>query len=253
MKVTIGADPEIFAEDLQGNLRSVIGKIGGSKNNPQYIDDHGGFALQEDNVACEYNIPPAQTKEQFIEYIQWPQQVISKLLQTEQWSISTKASGMFDAKELQHPKAKEFGCDPDFNAWTLEQNPRPKAKSAKFRSCGGHIHLGLENKNNAEIIRIVRAMDKTLGTWSVIVDKDQDRRQLYGKAGAFRPQEWGLEYRTLSNFWIFSKDLISEVYDRVLLALQQPMIDGEEGLLIQQIINKGDHELARSYLQSNGL
>lgn len=253
MQVTLGADPEVFGETFEGKLKSLVGLIGGSKHNPHYIDDHGGFALQEDNVAAEYNIPPATTKEQFIEYILWPQQAIARLLETNNLKISTKASGIFDKTELRTPQAQEFGCDPDYNAWTLDVNPRPKAKNRHLRSCGGHIHIGMDHRDN--IIRVVRNMDKYLGVWSVIADQDDQRRQLYGKAGAFREQPHGVEYRTLSNFWIFSKELISEVYDRIQIAMNHPLIEekSEEGKLIQKIINTNDKLSAKSYLQAVGL
>ena len=91
--------------------------------------------------------------------------------------------------------------------------------------------------------------------YTVVWDTDDQRRQLYGKAGAFREQPHGVEYRTLSNFWIFSKDLISEVYDRIQAAINHPLIEtnSEEGKLIQQIINTNDKLSAKSYLQAAGL
>ncbi len=40
-------------------------------------------------------------------------------------------------------------------------------------------------------------------------DKDTERRGMYGKAGAFRPKPYGVEYRTLSNAWLSNDERIS--------------------------------------------
>ena len=41
------------------------------------------------------------------------------------------------------------------------------------------------------------------------------RRNLYGKAGAFRFKPYGCEMRCLSSFWIKDEKMISWVYDQV--------------------------------------
>ena len=255
MAVTLGSDPEFFIQDKQGKLKSIIGMLGGTKDNPAHLDDFGEFKMQEDNVAAEYNIPPAKTREQFIEHMLFPQKAIARIIGTDKYTISNLASASFPEEELRHPKAQEFGCDPDFSAWTYMENPKPECDDPTFRTAGGHIHLGLKKKTASEIIRVIRNMDKYLGVWSVITDNDNKRRQLYGKAGAFRPQKHGVEYRTLSNFWIFDKVLIGEVWDRSQEAVSKPLIEdeSEEALLIQHIINTGDRETAKSYLSKQGL
>jgi hypothetical protein len=43
---------------------------------------------------------------------------------------------------------------------------------------------------------------------------------LYGKAGACRYKTYGVEYRTLSNFWVLSTDLRREVWERTMAACQ---------------------------------
>lgn len=251
---TLGADPEFFIE-LNNKLYSIVGLLGGSKHKPKPLDKDGLFTCQEDNVAAEYNIPASKTKEEFIWNIQWPINEIANLLGTKNFTISTKASGVFDKKQLQTPESQEFGCDPDFDAWALAVNNKPYCANKNFRTCGGHIHFGLtqEEQTQENIIRIIRNMDETLGVWSVIVDQDTERRKLYGKAGAFRFQPHGGEYRVLSNFWIFHPELISEVWDRTQFAINKPEIDPQKGKEVQQIINTGNINAARLYLSTNGL
>jgi len=249
---TLGADPEFFIELPNGQMKAITGLIGGNKHNPLAIDDNGDFKIQEDNVAAEYNIPPSYSKEKFVQHILWPQQYIAQLLGTDKFTISKKASASFPQEELLDPRTQEFGCDPDFNAWTEQVNERPHCEDPSFRTCGGHVHIGLEDKTPDNIIRIIRNMDIYLGVWSVLVDQDDQRRKLYGKAGCFRPQPHGVEYRTLSNFWIFSEPLISEVWDRTQAACNDT-IGGYDDKLIQDIINNGKADAARKYLQVNGL
>lgn len=248
----LGADPEFFIENKEGKLKSIIGLLGGTKNKPRVIEK-GLYKVQEDNVAAEYNIPPCASKEDFIKHILTPQEKIQLILGIDKFNISKFASSSFTKDELTHPKAHEFGCDPDYNAWTLEINDRPYIDDPNFRTAGGHVHVELFDKSEDNIIRVVRAMDKHLGVWSVLTDTDDKRRQLYGKAGAFRPQPHGVEYRTLSNYWIFDKDLISEVWDRTALAIQHEMIlpDSGEAKMIQLIINSNDKALAKTFLKTN--
>lgn len=248
---SLGADPEFFIELPDGQMKAITGLIGGTKKNPLAIDDHGDFKIQEDNVAAEYNIPPSYTKEQFIQHILWPQKYIAQLLGTDKFTISKKASASFPQNELRDPRTQEFGCDPDFDIWALDVNQKPHCEDKTFRTCGGHIHIGLEDQSNENIIRVIRNMDHYLGVWSVLVDQDSKRRQLYGKAGCFRPQQHGVEYRTLSNFWIFSPETISEVWDRTQAACNDDNIE-HQSTLIQDIINNGNTDAARKYLRTHG-
>ena len=250
---TLGADPEFFIEK-EKELYSIEGLLGGTKQNPKYLDDLGVYKVQEDNVAAEYNIPPCQTKDDFIESILTPQRMIMKIIGTDKFNISLKASGNFPLKQLNTEQAQTFGCDPDYNAWTLTMNEAPRCNDASFRSCGGHIHFGYKTENPLEIADKIKAMDHFLGVWSVIADQDQKRKQLYGKAGAFRLQPHGGEYRTLSNFWIFSPALISEVWDRTQAALNLKETPSEEqGQIIQNLINTGNINGSRLYLKTHGL
>lgn len=254
-QVTLGADPELFIQTHDGRMKSIIGLLGGTKTNPMIIDDNGLFKVQEDNVAAEYNIPPSGTRESFIQNILWPQRAIAAILGTDKFQLCKLASASFPEDELHHEKAKEFGCDPDLNAWSLQYNPKPECNDKTFRTAGGHVHIGMDDRNPQEVIRIIRAMDKHLGVWSVLVDTDDQRRKLYGKAGAFRPQPHGCEYRSLSNFWIFDEALIGEVWDRTQAAVNHDMIetDSGEAAMLQHIINTGDKATARSYLKTHRL
>lgn len=252
--VTLGADPELFIQTTDGRMKSIIGLLGGTKSQPLAIGN-GLFQVQEDNVAAEFNIPASGTREEFIKNILWPQQEIAHILGTDKFQLSKLASASFPEDELMDPRAQEFGCDPDMDAWSLQVNKKPACEDKTFRTAGGHVHIGLEDKDPRNVVRIIRAMDKHLGVWSVLMDNDDQRRKLYGKAGAFRPQNHGCEYRTLSNFWIFDRELIGEVWDRTQAAVGHDMIETASGeaAMLQHIINTGDKRTARSYLKTHRL
>lgn len=121
---------------------------------------------------------------------------------------------------------KRLGCEPDFNAWTSKVNPTPKT-AKPIRTAGGHIHLGWQEKGQGvtdlhfgDCVRVVRQLDSTLYVMSHFWDNNQERRELYGKMGAFRPKEYGVEYRPLSNAWLTDPDIQGYVYDTAVSATE---------------------------------
>lgn len=208
-KFTIGADPEMFFRNNE-ELISVINKIGGSKQVP--MDIGNGCAIQEDNVAAEFCIPPASDVTSFKASIMFAMSDLQARAEKLGLTLAElTASGEFSKEQLKSRKAREFGCDPDYNAWTLDVNPRPRANNPFLRSAGGHVHIGTDK----DAIEVVRCADLMLGVPSVLLDPDTERRKLYGKAGCFRQKPYGVEYRTLSNFWIWKEKTIEWVYHQV--------------------------------------
>lgn len=214
--ITIGADPEVFlAYKGSEKIASAIGVVGGSKRRPRKVSDH--IKVQEDNVLAEYNITPAKTKQEFVTFCLEGLDELSKIVEPKGYNIRILASADIDVSELSDPKAYIFGCDPDFNAWTQGINDKP-VPVANFRSAGGHVHVG--GIKQEKVIDTIRAMDLFLGVPSVIKDSDKKRKMLYGKAGAFRPKKYGVEYRTLSNFWLQDESLIEWVYEATMRAVE---------------------------------
>ncbi len=248
---TIGADPELFFQDTQGKLISVVGQLGGSKMNPMDIGE--GCAIQEDNVAAEFCIPPASNAKAFVQSINYALSDLRQRASDLKLMPSTAASGLFSLDQLKTRQAMTFGCDPDFNAYTGEYNPRPRAQDASLRSCGGHVHVGTSN----DILNVVKAMDLMLAVPSVLIDSDNRRRELYGKAGAFRPKDYGVEYRTLSNFWIWKNELIEWVYHQTQQVVSKcdSIVDAikEDTNDIITAINTGNKHLAQGLILKHNL
>lgn len=212
----IGADPEVFVSDQLG-VHSIIGRIGGSKYAPLPLPLGKGFAVQEDNVAMEFNIPACATKADFVKAIADATGFLGNHVKKKfNFDLDRRSAVSFPDEELNTPEAHIFGCEPDYNAWTKTKNPRPASPDKNLRSCGGHIHIGFDGFDPHEV---VKACDLFHGVPAVLMDKGELRKQLYGKAGAFRNTSYGVEYRTLSNFWIFSPRLCEWAYDNVERAL----------------------------------
>lgn len=217
VKFMIGADPEIFVGDDTG-VRSIIGKIGGTKHAPLPLTPLGeGYAVQEDNVALEFNIPACGNRAEFIAAISKATGFLEGLMMdNHNLKFDKRSAVSFPESEMYDDRAFLFGCEPDYNAWTKDKNPRPTATDKFLRSCGGHIHIGFKGYDPHEVIK---ACDLFLGVPSVLMDQGELRKQLYGKAGAFRITSYGVEYRTLSNYWVFDQALTGWAYDNTARAL----------------------------------
>ena len=144
-------------------------------------------------------------------------------MDNEQFILNFDASAEFNSQYLDMPGARVGGCEVDNNAWLKCVNPKVSLEHTNLRCTGGHIHIGFaEGKDMALCEEVIKAMDVFLGLPSVLLDPDTKRRELYGKAGSFRfaKSYTGCEYRTLSNFWIQSEELMGYVWDNAALAIK---------------------------------
>lgn len=235
MKITIGCDPEVFFVKGQ-SLVSAIGKVPGSKEEPYPMG--GGYFVLPDNVTAEFNVPPATDPIEFISNVNKGLEHVASFAMLHGLKIAKSIScGRFPKSELRTKSSKEFGCSPDYNAWTGMVNEPPCADDKQLRSCGGHVHVGTEEE--VDPINAVKAMDLWLGIPSLAIDNDQNRRKLYGKAGSFRFKSYGFEYRTLSNFWIFDNKLIDWVHRATINAVEYSKThDLSKDTWIQDCINE---------------
>jgi len=211
----LGSDPELLLVDSAGKFVSVIGKVGGTKQQPlQILDLPTGYTVQEDNVALELGIPPCSSA---AEYVHALRTCINRALTfVPGLHVSEESAALFPEEELEHPLASVFGCEPDFNAWTGKENTKPQCPDWTLRTAGGHIHVETDLPKE----QVIRAMDFYLGVPSVLMDKGDLRKKLYGKAGAYRPKSYGAEYRVLSNFWVQKDNLIEWAWRNTERALE---------------------------------
>lgn len=211
---SIGADPEVFFA-RRGVPISAEGLVGGTKEKPlPMVGLPEGFYVQEDNVAAEYNIPPAKTAEEFSKNVQLGLKYLKQLAKARKLSVMLLPDADFTLEEVGTPHAQRLGCDPDYNAWLLDLNPRPNPP-AQMRTAAGHVHVSWAFPTKEQIITLIRGLDLFLGVPSIVATTPNRRRSLYGKAGAFRPKSYGAEYRVLDNFWLGNARYVTHVYKQV--------------------------------------
>ena len=54
-----------------------------------------------------------------------------------------------------------------------------------------HIHIGYDAPEIDRSLRLITYLDAYLGLPSILIDKDTERRKLYGQAGCFRLTRYG--------------------------------------------------------------
>ena len=262
---TIGCDPEFFLKEREsGKLISAIPFVEGTKHEPQGLPKGGN--IQRDNVAVEVATDPASSVDMFVQNIRNVLEEAVNVL-PEGTEMVAIPSAVFDKDQLEHEEAQRFGCDPDFDAWAVAMNESPCATDASFRSCGAHIHVGTTGDDENVFLldfegklNMVKVMDCMHGLISTILDSSQeaiDRRQLYGKPGAHRPkEEYGVEYRVLSNYWLKSPVTVMMMYHLTQDALDIVRAGNTDELVeeigadrVQEVISSGNAEEAMKILE----
>lgn len=226
MDVSVGADPELFLINDKGVPVSAYGVIPGSKHAPFAVDNG---AIQVDGMALEFNINPATDEERFVQNLNSVMATMSSMLPYNN-SISMVPVAEFGSEYIQSQPddAKRLGCEPDFDAWRGGMMNRPPNGELPFRTAAGHVHIGWTKVDDAldynhiqDCCGVIKQMDFFLGMPSLLFDKDTKRRMMYGKPGCFRPKEYGVEYRVMSNQWLLSDDLKRWVFRNVKAGMER--------------------------------
>lgn len=206
---TFGADPEFFISQ-NSKIISALPLFAEPK-------DFSPYKLYADNVLLECAIPYSNSKPQVMQILKDMMDLMCI------YGIQLKAAHKFEDSLLLHPKAREFGCNPEESAYTMKKIFNEKAtreiKFGNWRAAGGHIHLGFNKPEKHPIVYkiiLTRILDLLVGSPSVLLDKDPTsiiRKSFYGCAGSHRRTNYGLEYRVLSNFWLKSPIVTELIYD----------------------------------------
>jgi hypothetical protein len=220
-----GCDPELFLTQ-NGN---VIGaekfmapadteKFVKTNNATDYVAKYiKKFVL--DGVQLELNPSPNTCRANLGNEIRYAFQALKKHLATT-GTVSACFNTVVDIDQAEldslSDNAKVFGCAQSLNSYDKAATITVNAATYLKRTAGGHIHLGLPANLNVDPIRerLVPILDVVLGNTCVMIDRDPyapERRKNYGRAGEYRLPKHGLEYRTLSNFWLRSYQLMSFV------------------------------------------
>ena len=253
MKILIGQDTELFLKKGD-DIVSAYGIIPGSKQNPYPVKKG---AVQVDGMALEINTHPASTLHQFKTNINTVLSRLHDMIPKDHDMIVTSVAHFSkEYMDAQPEEAKLFGCDPDYNAYTGQENQPPDSKT-NMRTAAGHIHIGwtkdkdvYDSEHITECCILAKQLDYTLGVPSIVYDNGQERRQLYGKAGTFRPKPYGIEYRVLSNYWITRDEYMQDVFS----GAKKAFLDLERGKNWSEWFQKSDaykHFNAQNIINNN--
>jgi len=220
--VTIGADPELFLVKRGKTKEHVIGSetiIKGSLENPF---NKGYGTVVTDGVQVELHPNGnGSCRQSMVEYLKACLSALhTEVSKHQDLRVSFDQMVTVSRKELMQlsDHAKFLGCKPSLNFYGRESKLVDGLVYRK-RSASGHIHLGSQYIANAahpvgavKADRIIPALDILVGIIGVLLDRDPkavERRKLYGRAGEYRLPDHGIEYRTLSNFWLISYPVMS--------------------------------------------
>lgn len=213
MNFTFGSDPEFFLHNGE-RICSAIAYLPSDDEDKKKIIDN--YAFYHDNVLAECTLPPAHSKQETVKIIR---QGLQHLTDLTGLTISDLPSAHLHPDELDNEEAQRINCHAEFCAYMQEQVSKNEHmfKNSSLRTAGGHIHLGspliLEDSN---LYITIYLLDLFLGIPSLMLDntaESKTRRTFYGHAGRFRQCEYGVEYRTLSNFWLTAPALVELIYD----------------------------------------
>jgi len=238
MSILIGADPELFVKKA-GKLISGFNLIPGTKEEPHKVERG---AVQVDGMALEFNVDPSTNADEFCSSIDAVIAQLQELVPDCELVAEPVAHFGKELMDEQPAEAVELGCDPDYTAYDtgLQENPIPDV-TADFRTGAGHIHIGWcedvdpHSSDHVEMCKsLVRNLDLLIGVPFLLFDTDHKRRELYGKAGSFRPKPYGCEYRVLSNKWVGNEEITRWIYKQIHIAIDalKSGMDLEEEALI---------------------
>ena len=174
-------------------------------------------------------------------------------------TVEISEESLMELKE----ESRRFGCAPSQTIYedkTAIKITDVDPTKYRTRAAGGHIHIGKtlgDDKLTAALTtdheRTVAMLDLICGNTCVLVDRDVgniERRKVYGRAGEFRLPPHGLEYRTLSNFWLQSYPLMSMAFSLARLAVQL-MASKDKELYYKVFMSKVNMKDVHSAINNN--
>ena len=258
--IILGSDPEIFVEHKDGTLFPAFGYLP-SKYEPLKTEEDQSYYW--DGFQAEFNIVPSDDVKECLRSIRCGLEAVLSAAKKHDPDarLSTKTVFPTPLEMLRTlpPEFVEFGCMPSFNIYGIE-GVHLDGVNCPHRFAGGHIHFGISHLERAMngIPDIVRALDAILGVACVSLFENFDdpiRRKHYGLAGEHRLPPHGLEYRALSDAWLFNPKLANMMLDFarkiVVYALSgKNEWQADTGEVVECIL-RSDVNMARKILERN--
>jgi hypothetical protein len=182
----------------------------------------------------EFNIPPVDNADDFVEFIRYSMTTLRSMI-SNHLEFSYLPSAEFEEIYTSTEQGSESGCKPDNNVWHDDER-KPNLEYTNIRVAGSHLHLSYLEPNEKTSLNFVK-MFEVYGTIPTLKYEEKlpaiFRRELYGSAGSYRIKPYGIEYRTLSSFWLQSEDMIRLIYDKVAESIER--LNNDDGSLIESI------------------
>jgi phiEco32-like amidoligase-type 2 protein len=275
---SVGNDPELFVTE-KGKLVPAE-KLKLSEEKEMYR------GVKVDNAAVELNFPAQHCLQYNLGEIARTLVDLKKAIKPRVHKISLSPAMEIEPEDMQNCKSLlQFGCSPSlvFEGDALRTSvPNVDPREIRYRSIGFHVHLGYakpkdlaylsmyndesykEKKQVAELlhttegrVRLVQACDYVVGLPAIFLERDdkavQIRRRLlgYGRAGEFREQPHGFEYRTLGPWPMVGPSWVWWANSAVRDALQLVLMDADIELIkkipaqkVSDAINNNDLGMA---------
>ena len=201
-------------KDIAASIIPCVGLFPGTKAKPFTPDEWPkGYAIQEDNVMLEYNIPPTSSLEAFNGTMRTVKKLVKGICMSQELvPVWNRPEHEFKKIDLESPQATMFACDPDMDAYTGGTQRDALPNFGNYRTCGGHIHIGgdFNCPDFVAVLFLELVMAFYIGG-HFIHDPASQRSKWYGRPGIFRTKSYGIEYRTLSNGWANSPYSVNDV------------------------------------------
>lgn len=249
--VNLGCDPELFIRQGRKTLESSVCIP------EEGIYTTGRGSIIRDGVQVELNPLANGCRNIALSHLSHLIHILDEIIPKGS-TLDTRQLIKFSKNALKNlsDDAKRFGCGESFNVHTGGVSEIKDDPSVyQYRGAGGHIHLGLQDNLFDKRGDIVKCLDILLGNTCVMIDTDKgniERRKNYGRAGEHRLPAHGLEYRTLSNFWLRAPQLASFVFGMARFAVNVVALNKHEELYslvdmkkIEKAINSNDAVLAK--------
>ncbi len=281
--ISFGADPEFFFQTKGGAVigaEKVLPKEGVQEFIEQYMYDQYGNLVLDDNgrpttrmvaknnghkyliidgVQAEFNVLPNTCRQSFSTNLAICFRKTAEQIHGKDIVASFAQTVEVDKEEMQSLSrdAQQFGCAPSKNAYGRTEVTVKDASKYLSRSAGGHVHIGHAGDGTVERTLkntdiTVPILDIIVGNTCVLLDRDKgnvERRKNYGRAGEYRVPKHGLEYRTLSNFWLRSYQTMSFVLALVRFAV---CVAGDEAVS-KELLSLVDIEQVAKAINDNDL
>ena len=221
-----GADPELFISREVGKVRKGKAIIGSELVVPAKGLSSGSGSVARDGVQVELHPSPSTCRASFSAYLQSTIVLLDKAVKTANKQGVGVNPMKIDFTQLVKvtkgdlakltPDSRRLGCMPSFNAYGRKQIDK-NGETFLTRSAAGHLHFGTPaiSQEHVDPKVYAKVCDMIIGNTCVMVDRSPfaaERRRVYGKAGEYRLPKHGIEYRTLSNFWLHNYVLMSMVF-----------------------------------------